>query len=137
MTVKNLEKAIVDRAIRHQECSTVDFQSTEWATRCDEPLRGLRQRDIIFQLRGRNRIVGIDNITLKKLKLVQNQEAATMTLNNPEKAIVDEEIRPGDCGRVHFQNSWWPAKCDLDMTLQRGELVNVLGIDNITLIVGP
>jgi len=79
----------------------------------------------------------MDNITLKKLKLVQNQEAATMTLNNPEKAIVDEEIRPGDCGRVHFQNSWWPAKCDLDMTFQRGELVNVLGIDNITLIVGP
>lgn len=130
MTVKNLEKAIVDRAIRHQECSRVDFQSTEWATRCDD-------RDIIFQLRGRNRIVGIDNITLKKLKLVQNQEAATMTLNNPEKAIVDEEIRPGDCGRVHFQNSWWPAKCDLQITFQRGELVNVLGIDNITLIVGP
>ena len=130
MTVKNLEKAIVDRAIRHQECSRVDFQSTEWATRCDD-------RDIIFQLRGRNRIVGMDNITLKKLKLVQNQEAATMTLNNPEKAIVDEEIRPGDCGRVHFQNSWWPARCDLDMTFQRGELVNVLGIDNITLIVGP
>ncbi len=130
MTVKNLEKAIVDRVIRHQECSRVDFQSTEWATRCDD-------RDIIFQLRGRNRIVGIDNITLKKLKLVQNQEAATMTLNNPEKAIVDEEIRPGDCGRVHFQNSWWPAKCDLEITFQRGELVNVLGIDNITLIVGP
>ena len=130
MTVKNLEKAIVDRAIRHQECSRVNFQSTEWATRCDD-------RDIIFQLRGRNRIVGIDNITLKKLKLVQNQEAATMTLNNPEKAIVDEEIRPGDCGRVHFQNSWWPAKSDIDMTFQRGELVNVLGIDNITLIVGP
>ena len=136
MTVKNLEKAIVDRAIRHQECSRVGFQSTEWATRCD-PLPGLRQRDITFQLRGRNRIVGMDNITLKKLKLVQNQEAATMTLNNPEKAIVDEEIRPGDCGRVHFQNSWWPAKCDLEMTFQRGELVNVLGIDNITLIVGP
>ena len=135
MTVKNLETAIVDRAIRHQECSTVDFQSTEWATRCD-PLRGLCQRDITFQLRGRNRIVGIDNITLKKLKLVQNQEGVTTTIN-PEKAIVDEEIRPGDCGRVHFQNSWWPAKCDLDMTFQRGELVNVLGIDNITLIVGP
>lgn len=130
MTVKNLEKAIVDRAIRHQECSRVDFQSTEWATRCDD-------RDIIFQLRGRNRIVGIDNITLKKLKLVQNQEAATTTLSNPEKAIVDEEIRPGDCGRVHFQNSWWSAKCDLEMTFQRGELVNVLGIDNITLLVWP
>ena len=130
MTLKNLEKAIAGQAIRPEECSSLDFQSTEPAARCDD-------RDIIFQLRGRNRIVGIDNITLKKLKLVQNQEATTMTLNNPEKAIVDEEIRPGDCGRVHFQNSWWPAKSDIDMTFQRGELVNVLGIDNITLIVGP
>ena len=136
MTLKNLEKAIAGQAIRSQECSSLRFQSTEPAARC-EPLRGFRQRDTIFQLRGRNRIVGIDNITLKKLKLVQNQESATMTLNNPEKAIVDEEIRPGDCGRVHFQNSWWPAKSDIDMTFQRGELVNVLGIDNITLIVGP
>ncbi len=129
MTVKNLEKAIADQAIRHQECSRVGFQSTEWATRCE--------LDITFQLRGRNRIVGMDNITLKKLKLVQNQEDTTVTVKNPEKAIVDEEIRPGDCGRVHFQNSWWPAKSDLEMTFQRGELVNVLGIDNITLIVGP
>ncbi len=136
MTLKNLEKAIAGQAIRPQECSSLGFQSTEPAARC-EPLRDLGQRDTIFQLRGRNRIVGIDNITLKKLKLVQNQESATMTLNNPEKAIVDEEIRPGDCGRVYFQNSWWPAKCDLDMTFQRGELVDVLGIDNITLIVGP
>ena len=58
-----------------------------------------------------------------------------MTFDNSEKAIVDEEIRPNLCGRVRFQNSWWPAKCDRDMTFQPGDVVRVVGIENITLIV--
>jgi membrane protein implicated in regulation of membrane protease activity len=58
-----------------------------------------------------------------------------MTFNNSEKAIVDEEIRPNESGRVRFQNSWWPAKSDLDMTFEPGDVVRVVGIDNITLIV--
>ncbi|MEG4088197.1 NfeD family protein [Microcoleus sp. F6_B4] len=58
-----------------------------------------------------------------------------MNFDNSEKAIVDEEIRPNESGRVRFQNSWWPAKCDRDMTFEPGEVVRVVGIDNITLIV--
>ncbi|AFZ06442.1 protein of unknown function DUF107 [Oscillatoria nigro-viridis PCC 7112] len=58
-----------------------------------------------------------------------------MNFDNSEKAIVDEEIRPNECGRVRFQNSWWPAKCDLDLTFEPGDVVRVVGIDNITLIV--
>ncbi|MEG3895381.1 MULTISPECIES: NfeD family protein [unclassified Microcoleus] len=58
-----------------------------------------------------------------------------MNFDNSEKAIVDEEIRPNECGRVRFQNSWWPAKCDLDLTFEPGEVVRVVGIENITLIV--
>ncbi len=58
-----------------------------------------------------------------------------MTFNNSEKAIVDEEIRPNESGRVRFQNSWWPAKSDRDMTFEPGDVVRVVGIDNITLIV--
>ncbi|MEG4010013.1 NfeD family protein [Microcoleus sp. Pol11C1] len=58
-----------------------------------------------------------------------------MNFDNSEKAIVDEEIRPNESGRVRFQNSWWPAKCDGEMTLEPGDVVRVVGIDNITLIV--
>ncbi|MEG4405375.1 NfeD family protein [Microcoleus sp. MON2_D5] len=58
-----------------------------------------------------------------------------MSINDVETAIVDEPISPQECGRVRFQNSWWPAKCDLDMTFQPGEVVRVVGIENITLIV--
>ncbi|MEG4214441.1 NfeD family protein [Microcoleus sp. Pol14C6] len=58
-----------------------------------------------------------------------------MNFDNSEKAIVDEEIRPNESGRVRFQNSWWPAKCDRDLTFEPGEVVRVVGIDNITLIV--
>ncbi|MEG4105476.1 NfeD family protein [Microcoleus sp. S13_C5] len=58
-----------------------------------------------------------------------------MNFDNSEKAIVDEEIRPNEPGRVRFQNSWWPAKCDGDLTFEPGDVVRVVGIDNITLIV--
>ena len=60
---------------------------------------------------------------------------APKAIAKDEKAIVEEEIRPGESGRVRFQSSWWPAKCDLDITLKPGDVVRVVGIDNITLIV--
>lgn len=36
-----------------------------------------------------------------------------MSINNVETAIVDEEIRPLECGRVRFQSTWWPARCEI------------------------
>lgn len=58
-----------------------------------------------------------------------------MTVSPLEKAIVEEEIRPQESGRVRFQSSWWPAKCDRQITLKPGDVVLFVGIDNITLIV--
>ena len=52
-----------------------------------------------------------------------------------EEAIVAEEIRPNQCGRVRFQSSWWPARCEKKKIFKPGELVYVVGIDNITLLV--
>ncbi|TAG55458.1 MAG: hypothetical protein EAZ28_22360 [Oscillatoriales cyanobacterium] len=43
-----------------------------------------------------------------------------------EEAVVDESIYPNQTGRVRFQGSWWPARCDR---------VYVIGVDKITLLV--
>jgi membrane protein implicated in regulation of membrane protease activity len=58
-----------------------------------------------------------------------------MTVSELEKAIVEEEIRPNQPGRVRFQSSWWPAKCVREITLQPGEVVRVVSLENITLVV--
>jgi membrane protein implicated in regulation of membrane protease activity len=58
-----------------------------------------------------------------------------MSLSHLKKAVVEEEIRPGQSGRVRFQSTWWPAKCDRDITLKPGEVVRVLALENMTLIV--
>ncbi|MEG4589342.1 NfeD family protein [Microcoleus sp. MOSTC5] len=57
--------------------------------------------------------------------------------NFEQEAIVDEEIQPHCVGRVHFQASWWPARCEQEVTLVRGQIVFVVGTDNITLLVEP
>lgn len=59
------------------------------------------------------------------------------TQNFEKQAIVDEEIPPYGVGRVRFQASWWPARCEQEVTLVRGQIVYVVGIDNITLLVEP
>ncbi|MCC3484314.1 NfeD family protein [Microcoleus sp. PH2017_14_LAR_D_A] len=47
-----------------------------------------------------------------------------------EEAVVDESIYPNQTGRVRFQGSWWPARCD-----RPGDTVYVIGVDKITLLV--
>jgi membrane protein implicated in regulation of membrane protease activity len=52
-----------------------------------------------------------------------------------EEAVVDESIFPNQTGRVRFQGSWWPARCDRQMTFTPGDTVYVIGVDSITLLV--
>ncbi|PSB45894.1 hypothetical protein C7B67_20910 [filamentous cyanobacterium Phorm 6] len=44
---------------------------------------------------------------------------APKAIAKDEKAIVEEEIRPGESGRVRFQSSWWPATSDQEITCER------------------
>lgn len=54
------------------------------------------------------------------------------------EGIVDEAIAgPYNKGRVYFDCTWWPAKCDRPVVLLPGQVVRVLGIQGITLIVEP
>jgi membrane protein implicated in regulation of membrane protease activity len=66
--------------------------------------------------------------------LIENYENLSFSYLN-EEAVVDESIYPNQTGRVRFQGSWWPAKCDRPMTLTPGDTVYVIGVDNITLMV--
>jgi membrane protein implicated in regulation of membrane protease activity len=54
-----------------------------------------------------------------------------------KEAIVDETISPHRSGRVYFQATWWPARCEKEITLETGDIVYVVGIYNITLLVEP
>lgn len=53
------------------------------------------------------------------------------------RAVVDQAIGPDGKGRVRFQATWWPARCEFNVSLNPGDEVRVVGISNITLLVEP
>jgi len=68
------------------------------------------------------------------------QTENTTNLNFPydnKEGIVEQAIYPDRKGRVYFNGTWWPARCAENITLEPGEIVNVVKIENITLWVKP
>lgn len=53
------------------------------------------------------------------------------------QAVVEQTITPHERGRVRFWGSKWFARCNQDIQISAGEVVDVIDIENITLIVEP
>ena len=51
------------------------------------------------------------------------------------RAIVEVEIPPNQEGRVKFQGTWWPAKSVDGKAIALHTIVEVIGRENITLLV--
>ena len=65
-------------------------------------------------------------------------DSETSLLGFTGKAKVSQTIvGPEREGRVYFRGTWWPARCDEFVTLKPGEPVQVIDMNNITLLVEP
>lgn len=53
------------------------------------------------------------------------------------QAIVEQTIQPDKPGRVKFKASWWSARCLENLTIPAGEMVDIVGVQGITLLVEP
>lgn len=53
------------------------------------------------------------------------------------QAIVEQTIHFDKPGRVKFKATWWSARCLENTTIPAGELVDIVGVQGITLIVEP
>lgn len=53
------------------------------------------------------------------------------------QAIVEQTIQPDRPGRVKFKASWWSARCLETVTIPAGEMVDIVGVQGITLLVEP
>jgi tetratricopeptide (TPR) repeat protein len=53
------------------------------------------------------------------------------------QAIVQQTIQPKQRGRVRYWGSDWFARCLQDIFISPGEIVDIVGVENITLLVEP
>ena len=54
-----------------------------------------------------------------------------------KKGIVVSNITPSNCGQVKVNGEYWSAVADKDITITKGEEIEVLDIDGVKLIVSP
>ena len=71
----------------------------------------------------------------KSSTAAKSQKSYCVDIDLEFPATVDQIIQPGKPGRIRFRASYWPAECVQDATLLPGEIVHVVGRDNITLLV--
>lgn len=90
------------------------------------------------------RVLTIAAQWLNEIAVGQKKAAATQSVlavdradRFENRAVVVEEIHPNCVGRVHFQSTDWPARCDLEIILPCGEIVCVVDRENLTLFVEP
>ncbi|NEQ32408.1 MAG: hypothetical protein F6K04_15635 [Leptolyngbya sp. SIO4C5] len=57
--------------------------------------------------------------------------------NQDRAAVIANEIRPGQIGRVKYQASWWKARCEQNIFLPSETAVRVVGRQGLTLLVEP
>ncbi|NMG57152.1 hypothetical protein E1H12_01115 [Geitlerinema sp. P-1104] len=69
--------------------------------------------------------------------LNQRQTSPNPFRNIRGEATVSKPIYPHRTGRVYCRGTWWSAKCYEEITFITDEIVEVVGIENITLIVQP
>ncbi|MGK7900119.1 MAG: NfeD family protein [Hormoscilla sp.] len=54
-----------------------------------------------------------------------------------EAKVSEIIVGPYREGRVYFRGTWWPARCEQFITLKPGDPVQVIDLNNITLLVEP
>lgn len=87
---------------------------------------------------------GLDTIFRYLLQKENTQETGSSLITRKRniEATVEEVVRQGYQWRVRYAGTWWFARCANNvvfnkLTLNKGDIVYVVGRDNITLLVIP
>lgn len=54
-----------------------------------------------------------------------------------KEAVIEKIIEQGKSWRVHYQGTWWTARCIKQVMLFPGDTVYVIGRHSITLLIEP
>lgn len=115
-----------------EEEKILAFADEEEVGGLEKPIKGVGEETVASSQKAS--AVVDEKVAVGDVETAHNH-LAPKAIAKDKKAIVEEEIRPGESGRVRFQSSWWPAMSDQEITFKPGDAVRVIAIDNVTLIV--